>query len=169
MARHRKSKSDRVTVNPNSTIRYVSGILTSGDKYIMGLLSGTSLYSNWAEVESQLEGTKFDKPYVQDQMKKFLSNPENMALARKAIYNPEGLTPAEATQLVSQLSNYQRVAQVDRYMIEKGEEYREQYYSEAYRSKNPQFGLNMLESMGTMSGVIKDRVGNVLSKLVYNI
>ncbi len=168
MARHRKSKVNRVTVNPNSVTRYVTGVLTSADKYIMGLLNGAQLYQSWAEVEGQLEGKPL-QPYVEDQMKNFLSKPENMSLARKAIYNPEGLTTAEAVQLVSQLSNYQRVAQVDKYMIEKGKEYKEQYYSEAYRSRNPQFGLNMLESMGTMSGVIKDRVGNVLSKLVYNI
>jgi len=168
VARHRKSKVNRVTVNPNATQRYVSGILTSADKYIMGLLNGAQLYQSWAEVEGQLEGKPL-QPYVEDQMKNFLSKPENLALARKAIYNPEGLTTSEAVQLVSQLSNYQRVAQVDKYMIEKGEEYRSQYFAEAYRSKSPQYGLNLLESMGTMTGVIKDRVGNVLSKLVYSI
>jgi len=167
VARHRKSKVNRVSVNPNSTVRFVTGVLTSADKYIMGLLNGTQLYQTWAEVESQLEGKELP-PYEEDQMSKFLSNPENRALARKAITNPSGLTPSEATQLVSQLKNYQRVARVDEYMIQKGEEYKAQYYPEAYRSKSPQFGLNLLESQGMMTGTVKERVGNVLSKLVYN-
>ncbi len=167
MARHKPSKVNRVSVNPNSTIRYVTGILTSADKYIMGLLNGTGLYQTWAEVEGQLEGKPIPT-YQQDQMRKFLSNPENMALARKAIYNPAGLTPSEATQLTSALTNYQRVAKVDEYMIDKGEEYKNEYYAEAYRSKNPQFGINLLESQGMMAGSIKDRVGNVISKLIYN-
>jgi hypothetical protein len=168
VARHRKSKVNRVTVNPNATQRYVVGVLTGADKYIMGLLTGTQMYQNWAEVEGQLEGKPLT-PYVQDQLKNYMSNPENMARLRRLIYNPEGLDDEVALSLLNTLTNYKRVKEVDEYMIEKGKEYKDNYYAESYRSKSPQFGLNMLESMGTMSGVIKDRVGNVLSKLVYNL
>jgi len=168
VARHRKSKVNRVSVNPNSTVRYVTGVLTSADKYIMGLLNGTGLYQSWAEVESQLEGMKLDD-YNEDEMRKFLSNPANAQLARKAIYNPDSLTPEERAKVVAELKNYQRVAQVDRYMIDKSEEYRSQYFPEAYRSKSIQLGLNLLENQGMMTGTIRERVGNVLSKLVYNL
>ncbi len=168
MARHRKSKVNRVTVNPNATQRYVVGILTSADKYIMGLLSGAQMYQNWAEVEGQLEG-KAITPYVEDQLKNYLNDPKNLAYIRSILYSPGGLHEQDAVNLLNTLTNYKRVKEVDEAMIEKGEEYKNNYYAEAYRSKNPQFGLNLLESMGAMSGVIKDRVGNVLSKLVYNI
>ncbi len=167
MARHRKSKAIRVSVNPQSTERYVVGVLTGADAYITGILSGTNLYDSWAQVESELEG-KTLTPYAQDQMKNALNDPTLGPIMRKAFYNPGSLSIDDYAKINTTLTNYKRVKEVDDYMIEAGEKYRGQYFENAYKSKSMQLGLNKLESEGMKSGVIKDRVGNVLSKLMYN-
>jgi hypothetical protein len=167
MARHRKSKAIRVSVNPQSTERYVVGVLTGADAYITGLLSGTNLYDSWAQVEGELEGKKLT-PYQQDQMKNALNDPSLGPIMRKAFYNPQALSLDEKAKITTALTNYNRVKEVDEYMIDAGEKYRNEYFENAYKSKSMQLGLNKLESEGMKSGVIKDRVGNVLSKLMYN-
>jgi len=167
MARHRKSKAVRVSVNPQATDRFIIGVLTGGSKYIKGLLEGTNLYDTWAEVESQLEGKPLPE-YRPDQMKAALSDPNTRPLLLRAFYNPKDLTTEEKVRVSSILGNYQRVAKVDEYMIDKGEEYRNDYYENAYKSKNMQIGLSKLESQGMKSGMIKDRVAGVLSQLSYD-
>ncbi len=167
MARHRKSRVNRVSVNPQSTERYVIGVLTGADDYITGLLSGTGMYDTWAQVESELEGTKLTE-YKPDQMKLFLANPNFGPLLRKFYSEYEKLTPQEAELVAKTLTNYQRVKEVDQAMINAGKKYRDEYFENAYKSKNMQFGINKLESEGMKSGIIKDRVGSVLSRLIYN-
>jgi hypothetical protein len=167
MARHRKSRAIRVSVNPQSTERYVVGILTGADDYITGLLSGANLYDTWAQVEGELEGSKLT-PYVQDQLKHALDNPFTREAITKYFYNPNSVSAEEKEKVFETLTNYERVKEVDEYMVKAGKTYRDQYYENAYKSKSMQLGLNKLESEGMRSGVIKDRVGNVLSKLMYN-
>jgi hypothetical protein len=167
MAR-RRSKTNRVTVNPQATEKYVVGVLSGADAYITGLLSGTGLYDNWAQVEGSLEGKEL-KEYVPNQMKDALSNETNRKLLEKAFNNFSSLTADEKVKLNSILSNYQRVQDVDKYMIEAGDTYRDSYYVNAYKTKNMQLGLNKLETEGMRTGIVKDRVGAVLSKLMYSL
>jgi hypothetical protein len=54
-------------------------------------------------------------------------------------------------------------------MIQASDTYRDSYYVNAYKTKNMQLGLNKLETEGMRTGIVKDRVGAVLSKLMYSL
>lgn len=171
MARHRKSKANRVSVRPDATLRYALGVLQGADNYILGVMSGASLYNAWVDIESRLQNKKLPK-YQEESTRYAVTNPvlrEEIKEQFDVLKNPNASSEAKAKAIESikvLLPNYERVAEVDKYMIEAGNEYRKEY-PELYQNKNIDVAVAELENFAGAQGRITDRVGNVMSKLLY--
>lgn len=149
MARRRKkSKTDVVQVNPDATLNYVTGVLTGGSRYINGLLEGANMYNAWVLQESSLEGKEL-LPYKEGALRRVLqeikeSNPAQYYLA---ITNPQAFIKSLGPNLEDFLrnTNYYRLVQTDKYMIEAGKTYR-QLYPSLLKSRSVQTGLTFLQT-----------------------
>ncbi len=172
MARHRKSKANRVSVRPDATLRYVLGVLQGADNYILGVMSGASLYNAWVDIESKLQGKRLPA-YIEDSTRKAVTNPEVLKTIKEKFEilkdpnAPKEKRDEAIATIQNLLPNYARVAKVDELMIEAGREYRKEY-PELYQNKNIDVALAELENFAGAKGRIVDRVGNVMSKLVYS-
>lgn len=146
--RHKKSKTDVVQVNPDAVFNYVTGILTSGSKYINGILEGASLYNGWVTQEMSLEGKPIGE-YKPGALRTFLDTikKENPRIYYMMISNPKQFFETFKNTLPTflQATNYGRLAQVDKYMIEAGKNYRELYPS-LLKSKSREAGLTYLQT-----------------------
>lgn len=163
MARHRRSKRDVVQVNPDASVRYITGILTGANNYIDGLLKGASLYNAWVNVETTLEGKPLS-PYKEYGLEDALRNfkPE---LRTKILSNPYQFIkedPETAKYLVEK-SNYKRVLEVAKYMREAGKEYRDMYPS-LLKAKNREYGMALLQNATPVKS--KAQLGNILESEV---
>lgn len=158
VARHRRSKRNVVQVNPDATVRYVTGILYSAPKYINGLLSGAGLYNAWVQAESQLEGVKIGN-YQPDSLEAFLKElpPSEKA---KLYTDPTGFMKAhpDLAQALLEQTNYKRVYATDVAMRQASYNYREMYPT-LLKTKNPQYGEVILSRYP--QGKSKAQIGNI--------
>lgn len=171
MTRHRKSKANRISVRPDATVRYALGVLQGADNYILGVMSGASLYNTWVDIESRLQGKRLPA-YEEDSTRSAVNNPLVLRQIKEnfdVLKNPEAPDDKKKEAIASLetlLPNYKRVAKVDELMIEAGKEYRKQY-PEIYQNKNVDVAIAELENFAGAQGRVQDRVGNVMAKLLY--
>lgn len=170
MARRRKSKADVVQVNPDSTLNYVSGILTGANAYIDGLLNGANLYNAWVTQESALEGKaigEFKPDSLRDYMDKLkATNPRlyNVMRTDPTAFVAE-MQKAGTLDAFLHATNYDRVAKTDLYMIDAGHKYREMTPS-LIKSKTPDTGLAFLQQYAPYGASTMARLGNILKSNV---
>jgi hypothetical protein len=174
MARHhRKSKKNVVQVNPDAVFNYVSGILTGASNYISGLLEGTSLYNAWVQTELGLEGKEIGA-YKEDALRKWLEefkrthgDEYNQLMADPYGYfmKVKSVNPANYDHLINDIltkTNYGRLYNTDKYMIEAGKNYREQTPT-LIKSKNMETGLTMLQNYSPNAVKVMDKINGILT------
>lgn len=169
MSRHRKSRANKVMVNPDATQNYVVGVLTGGGSYVSGVLEGASLYQGWVQSESTLEGRELGE-YKKDSFRKMLANPTLRRDLERAfseyMKNPSDVTLGGILDDLAG-TNYPRLAKTDEYMIEAGRNYKGNYET-LYKSKNMQTGVSLLESYSSIPSRMQERVAGIISKIMYN-
>ncbi|MEM4972021.1 MAG: hypothetical protein QXE01_12315 [Sulfolobales archaeon] len=166
MAR-RKSKALRVSVNPSSVQNYVIGIALGADKYIEGLLRGATLYNAWVDQESALQGKEIGE-YREDALRDYLTthhiNVLDVENTIRSCVNNNFTSPEcrEINDLVEK-TNYKRLRNTDRYMIEAGDKYRA-VKGDYYQTASPAYGLAILSSYPTTQ--VSEQLGNILKSKV---
>lgn len=168
--RHRKSKSDVVQVNPDSTLNYVMGILTGANAYVDGLLNGATLYNAWVQQESSLEGKPIGA-YKPDALREYMDTLKNTNPRLYSVMRTDPKVFVEELQKSGQLdaflstTNYGRLAKTDKYMIEAGRKYRETVPS-LIKSKSSEAGLAFLQQYAPFGASTMTRLGNILKSSV---
>jgi hypothetical protein len=179
MARRRRSKKNVIQVNPDATINYVSGILTGANNYITGLLEGANEYNSWVQMEMSLEGTDIGE-YKPDALRKFIEGAKGL--------DPQGYArlmadpyaylqylkkekPQQYQNFINNLisnTNYGRLVETDKAMIEAGKRYREQIPT-LIKSKNMDTGLTILQTYAPKGSKVIDKINGIMSSaLEYN-
>jgi len=180
MARHhKKSKKNVVQVNPDATLNYVTGILTGASDYITGLLEGSNLYNAWVTTEMSLEGKPIGE-YRGDALRNFLEEFKNKDYDEyvRFMSDPYGFlkevkakNPANYDRFINDIltkTNYGRLYNTDKYMIEAGKNYRDQIPS-LIKSKNIETGMTMLENYAPYSAKVIDKINGIMTSAIkYN-
>jgi hypothetical protein len=178
--RHRKSKKNVVQVNPDATLNYVTGILTGASDYITGILEGANLYNSWVQQEMSLEGTPIGD-YKEDSLRKWLDEFKAkdydgyvrlMADPLGYLQAVKSVNEANYKNLINEIvskTNYGRLVNTDKAMINAGKVYREQVPS-LIKSKNVETGLTMLQNYAPYSTKVIDKINGIMtSALKYNM
>ncbi|MEM0257254.1 MAG: hypothetical protein QXV58_15125 [Saccharolobus sp.] len=163
----RRSKALRVSVTPSAVQNYVIGIALSADKYVEGLLRGASLYNAWVDQESTLQGKEIGD-YHEDALRDYLNahhiNVLDVENTIRSCVNNNFTSPEcrEVSDLVEK-TNYKRLRNTDRYMIEAGDKYRA-VKGDYYQSASPSYGLAILSSYPATQ--VSEQLGNILKSKV---
>lgn len=166
MAR-RRSKALRVSVNPSATQNYVIGVALGAEKYIEGLLRGATMYNAWVDQELGLQGSYIGE-YKENALRDYLDEHHiNVIDVENTIRNcaNSGFTSPECKE-VSDLvdkTNYKRLKNTDRLMIEAGEKYRN-VKADYYQTATPSYGLAILSSYPATQ--VSEQLGNLLKSKV---
>jgi hypothetical protein len=176
---HKKSKKNVIQVNPDATLNYITGILTGASNYITGILEGANLYNSWVQTEMALEGKPIGE-YKEDALRKFLQEFKNKDYDGyvRFMSDPYGFIkelkekyPANYDRFINDIltgTNYGRLYNTDKYMIEAGKNYREQIPS-LLKSKNIETGLTMLENYAPFSAKVIDKINGIMTSAIkYN-
>jgi len=176
MARRRRSKKNVVQVTPDATLNYVSGILTGANAYISGLLEGSNEYNSWVQQESALEGKEIGE-YKPDSLRKFLEATKSVDPAgyQRLIADPYGYIkdlevkdPNKAKAFLNSLidtTNYKRLENTDKYMIQAGKNYRDQIPS-LIKSRSMDTGLTFLQNYAPSSAKAMDKINGILKSSI---
>jgi len=176
MARHRKSKKNVIQVNPDATINYVSGILTGANNYISGLLEGANQYNSWVQIEMALEGKEIGE-YAPDSLRKFMEGYKKLKPSEYARFMADPLgylkylqkeRPNDYKDFINQLltqTNYGRLVETDKAMIEAGKRYREQI-STLIKSKNMETGLTILQTYAPSNSKVIDKINGIMASSI---
>jgi hypothetical protein len=176
MARKRRSKKNVIQINPDSTINYLSGILTGANNYITGLLEGANQYNSWVQMEMSLEGYDIGE-YKQDSLRKFIEGAKSVDPQgySRLMADPYGYLqylkkekPQQYETFINNLvkqTNYGRLVETDKAMIEAGKKYREQIPS-LIKSRNMETGLTILQTYAPKSSKVIDKINGLMTSAI---